>query len=213
MKQPIKLFIADDHQMFIDGIKALLEDTPDIEIIGEANNGKKVLEKLETLDPDIILMDIGMPELNGIEATIMISAKYPAIKVIALTAYDDNNRVIKMLKAGVKGYVLKNLSREELLQAIRAVAGGGVHYSSQVAVNTMQNIADKNVSLAAKLTEREIEIIKLIVKSMTNKKIAEMLCISELTVNTHRKNAMRKLEINNTAGLVKFAMDYLLTDH
>jgi DNA-binding NarL/FixJ family response regulator len=206
MKQIIRLFIADDHQMFIDGIKSLLHDDSNIEIIGEANNGKQVLEKLEELSPDIILMDIGMPELNGIETANMVSEKYPTIKIIALTMYDDNNHVVKMLKAGAKGYVLKNTSRQELLQAIQTVAIGGVHYSTQAVVNTMQNIVDKN-NPVANLTEREIEIIKLIVKSMTNKEIADKLSISELTVNTHRKNAMRKLEIKNTAGLVKFAID------
>lgn len=212
MKKPIKLFIADDHQMFIDGIKALLHNTADIEIIGEANNGNQVMEKMETLEPDIILMDIGMPELNGIETTSLVSEKYPPVKIIALTMYDDNNRVVKMLKAGAKGYVLKNTSKQELLQAIQMVASGGVHYSTQVIINTMQNITDENKNPIANITEREIEIIKLIVKSFTNKEIADKLSISELTVNTHRKNAMRKLEIKNTAGLVKFAIDNHITD-
>jgi DNA-binding NarL/FixJ family response regulator len=213
MKKIIKLFIADDHQMFIDGIKALLQDTDHIEIIGEATNGHQVIEKLEKCTPDIILMDIGMPELNGIETTRMVYAKDPGIKIIGLTMYDDNNRVVKMLKAGAKGYVLKNTTRQELLQAIQTVASGGVHYSAQAIVNTMQTISDKNTNPVANLTEREIEIIKLIVKSMTNKEIADKLSISELTVNTHRKNAMRKLEIKNTAGLVKFAIDHHLTDY
>ena len=212
MKQSVKLFIADDHQMFIDGLKALLQDAFDIRIVGEANNGKEVLQKLEQLRPDIILMDIGMPELNGIETTALITEKYPAVKVIALTTYDDNIRAVKMLKAGAKGYVLKNLSRQELLQAIQVVAAGGVHYSSQGAVNMMHNIAGKSESPVANLTEREIEIIKLIVRSMTNKEIAGQLSISDLTVNTHRKNAMRKLGIKNTAGLVKFAIDHQLVD-
>ena len=212
MKQFIKLFIADDHQMFIDGLKALLQDASDIRIVGEANNGKEVLQKLEQLRPDILLMDIGMPELNGIETTAQITEKHPAVKVIALTTYDDTNRVVKMVKAGAKGYVLKNLSRQELLQAIEVVAAGGVHYSSRVALNTMHNIADKSESPIANLTEREIEIIKLIVRSMTNKEIAGQLSISDLTVNTHRKNAMRKLGIKNTAGLVKFAIDNHLVD-
>ncbi|HWY13308.1 MAG TPA: response regulator transcription factor [Bacteroidia bacterium] len=213
MQGRIKLFIADDHQMFIDGIKALLQNTENIVIIGKATNGKQLIEKLKELSPDIILMDIGMPDLNGIDATKMISKEYPTIKIIALTMYDDNNRVVKMLKAGAKGYVLKNTTREELLHAIQTVAVGGVHYSAQAVVNTMQNISDKNSNPVANLTEREIEIIRLIVKEMTNKEIADKLFISELTVNTHRKNAMRKLEIKNTAGLVKFAIDHHLIDN
>lgn len=210
--KPIDLFIADDHQMFIDGIKALLQDVPTINIIGQATNGKQLLEKLKEQSPDIILLDIGMPELNGIEAAEIITEKHSLVKIIALTMYDDNNRIVKMLRAGAKGYVLKNTSRQELLQAIETVADGGVHYSAQVTINTMKEIADENTKPISKLTEREIEIIKLIVKSFTNKEIADKLFISELTVNTHRKNAMRKLDIKNTAGLVKFAMDNNLQD-
>ena len=208
MKQKIKLFIVDDHQIFIDGIKYLLYDISDIEIIGDANNGKLALEKLKETYADIILMDIGMPDLNGIETTNIISEKYPVIKIIALTMYDDHNRVVKMLKAGAKGYVLKDTTKKELIQAIQTVANGGVYYSDKIIVNTMQNISGQNENPLSKLTIREIEIIKLIIKTLTNKEIAEKLSISELTVNTHRKNAMRKLVIKNTAGLVKFAIEH-----
>jgi DNA-binding NarL/FixJ family response regulator len=206
MRQLTKVVIADDHQMFIDGIRALLQDITDLEITGSANDGRELLQRLGEIQPDIILMDIGMPEMDGIETTAAISAKYPSIKVIALSMYDDQNKIIKMLKAGAKGYVLKNTSKDELIQAIQAVAGGGVYYSGNIMINTMKTISSNNDPLL-KLTEREIEIIRLIVKSLTNKEIADQLCISELTVNTHRKNAMRKLEIKNTAGLVKFAIE------
>ncbi|MGZ3749732.1 MAG: response regulator [Bacteroidia bacterium] len=208
MKQVIKLFIADDHQMFIDGVKSLLSGANGIEIIGEANSGKEALEKLKITQPDIILMDIGMPEINGIELTSLILKENPIVKIIALTMYDDTNRVVKMLKAGAKGYVLKNTTKQELLTAIQTIASGGVHYSAQAIINTMANISEKKNGPVDNLTEREIEVIKLIVQSMTNKEIADKLFISELTVNTHRKNAMRKLGIKNTAGLVKFALDH-----
>jgi len=208
MKQTIKIMIADDHQMFIDGVKALLSDVSDIEVIGEATNGLLLLEKLKTLTPDIILMDIGMPQLNGIETTNQVVTQFSsAIKIIALTMYDDNHRVVKMLKAGAKGYVLKNATKQELITAINTVADGGVHYSAQAIINTVQSVTNKYENPLGKLTDREIEIIKFILKSLTNKEIAQTLNISELTVNTHRKNAMRKLEIKNTAGLVKFAID------
>lgn len=207
MKKIIKLFIADDHQMFIDGIKALLKDTIEVKIMGSANNGKELLQKLSETDVDIILMDIGMPDLDGIETTNLVSKNNPAIKVIALSMYDDYNRVVKMLKAGAKGYVLKNTSKKELMEAILEVADGGVYYSDKVLTNTMKTISAGNDPSISKLTEREIEIIKLIIKSLTNKEIADVLSISELTVNTHRKNAMRKLSIKNTAGLVKFALE------
>lgn len=205
MKNAIRLFVADDHQMFIDGIIALLEGD-DIKITGSATSGKELLEKLTLTPADIILMDIGMPGLDGIETTIQVSQKFPEAKVIALSMYDDHHKVIKMLKAGAKGYVLKNTSKKELMEAILKVADGGVYYSDKVIANTMQSIGNNNSPLA-KLTEREIEVIKLVVRSLTNKEIAEELSISELTVNTHRKNAMRKLSIKNTAALVKFALE------
>ena len=210
MKLSIKLFVVDDHQIFIDGIKALLHDIENIEIIGEANNGRQALERLKEINADVVLMDIGMADLNGIETTKIILEKLPTVKIIALTMYDDQSKVAKMLRAGVKGYILKDTAKNELTQAIQTVAAGGVYYSDKVIINTMQNISNETENLLSKLTNREIEIIKLIVKSLTNKEIAEKLSISELTVNTHRKNAMRKLMIKNTAGLVKFALEYSL---
>jgi DNA-binding NarL/FixJ family response regulator len=202
-----KIFIADDHQMFIDGLKALLQSISDIEIIGEANNGKQLLERIERNLPDIILMDIGMPEMNGISAAANILALYPNIKIIAITMFDNSNYISKMIVAGAKGYILKNTSKHELLMAIETVSNGGTYYSAQAALNVVNSLVNKNNNPVSMLTERELEIIGLIVKSLTNKQIADKLCISELTVNTHRKNAMRKLDIKNTAGLVKFAID------
>jgi two-component system, NarL family, nitrate/nitrite response regulator NarL len=208
----IKLFIADDHQMFIDGIKALISDDKSIQIIGEANDGNEVFEKLPTLSVDVMLLDIGMTELNGIETAQLISEKYPKIKLIALTMYDDQNRVNKMLKAGVKGYILKNTSKNELLEAIKTVSEGGTYFSAQIVKYTLIDDAPIDTSLISKLTKREIEIIKLIMNSLTNKEIANQLFLSELTINTHRKNAMQKLELKNTASLVKYAMDNNFSD-
>jgi DNA-binding NarL/FixJ family response regulator len=207
MTKPIKLFIADDHQLFIDGIKALLKGIEHIQIIGEANTGEQTLRKLTEVQVDMILLDIGMPDLDGIETAKCISEKYPAIKILALTMYDDNNRIVKMLKAGAKGYILKNTSKDELLRAIETVVAGNTFYSSQVEINLSKKNSNKDTNPVSKLTKREIEVIKLIVKSMTNKEIAGQLFLSELTVKTHRQNAMQKLEVKNTAGLVKFAMD------
>ncbi|MGQ0827128.1 MAG: response regulator [Bacteroidota bacterium] len=207
MKTPIKLFIADDHQMFIDGIKALLQKIDHIQIVGEANTGGQVLEKLKNVDADMILLDIRMPELSGIEAANTISENYPKIKMIAVTMFDDNNNIAKMLKAGVKGYILKNTSKDELLKAIETVAAGNTFYSEQITANAMRKASDKNAEPILRLTKREIEVIKLIARSLTNKEIAKQLFLSELTIKTHRQNAMQKLGLKNTAGLVKFAMD------
>lgn len=207
MSQKIKLFIADDHQMFIDGIKALLENIDFIEIVGEAINGKELLEKLVDCEIDVVLLDIGMEELNGIDTAKYLLEHHPSIQTIALTMFDDAYHVKKMVKAGAKGYILKNTSKNELVEAIQKVAIGETFYSSQIEKFTDLSAATSEETLISKLTKREIEIIRLITKSMTNKEIANQLFLSELTVNTHRKNAMHKLEIKNTAGLVKFALD------
>ncbi len=212
MEKKIRLFIADDHQMFIDGIKSLLHETVWIEIIGEANNGNEVIEQMKTFQPDVLLLDIGMPELNGIETTHFLTENYPTIKIIALTMYDDHHRVSKMLKAGVKGYLLKNTSKNELLEAIEAVNKNEIYLSPQLEKFALVNNKPEDQSLISKLTKREIEIIKLIVQSSTNKEIADKLFLSELTINTHRKNAMRKLELKNTASLVQFAMENNIND-
>lgn len=212
MISPIKLFIADDHQMFIDGIKALLQDIKYIHIVGEANTGNEVLQKLKNTQVDIILLDIRMPDLNGIETATIISKSYPAIKILALTMYDDSNNITKMLKAGAKGYVLKNTSKDELIRAIQTLAEGNTFYSKQVVMDVVNKNTNENTAPVLKLTKREIEVIKLIVKSMTNKEIAAQLFLSELTVKTHRQNVMQKLDLKNTAGLVKFAMENNLTD-
>jgi two-component system nitrate/nitrite response regulator NarL len=211
MEHPIKIMIADDHQMFIDGITALLKEEQGILIIAQALNGQEVLEKLKFNSPDIILMDIGMDVLNGIETTEIITKTYPKIKVIALTMYDDHNRISKMLKAGVKGYVLKNTSKDELLNALNTVKSGDSYFSKQVANNIFKENAQKTPSPISLLTKRELQIIQLIAKSMTTKEIADELSLSELTVSTHRKNAMQKLETKNIAGLVKFVIENQLS--
>lgn len=212
MNAPIKILIADDHQMFIDGIKALLNEITHIQIVGQAINGKEVIEKLNNYSPDIVLMDIGMAELNGIETTEWITKNYPNIKVIALTMYDDHNRIMKMLKAGVKGYILKNTSKNELIEAIKAVASGETYLTKQVAASVIKESSQPHHNPISLLTKREIQIIKLVVKSMTSKEIADELALSELTVTTHRKNAMQKLELKNVAALVKFSIDNNLSE-
>lgn len=207
MAQSVRIVIADDHQMFIDGIKALFENSSFIVIVAEATNGNELIEKLSVSDVDVVLLDIGMEGMNGIDTAKYISEHFPKVNTIALTMYDDTYHVKRMLKAGAKGYILKNTSKNELIEAIQQVAKGIPYYSSQIEKYTQLDVVTKEESLIAQLTNREIEIIRLITQSMTNKEIANKLFLSELTVNTHRKNAMHKLGIKNTAGLVKFALD------
>ena len=210
--KPLRILIVDDHEVIRRGLRSLLSSRPEWEVCGEAADGRTAIERARTLQPDIILMDIGMSELNGIESTELITKKYPGIKVIALTMYDDHNRIMKMLKAGVKGYILKNTSKDELIEAIETVASGESYYTKDVMNVVMKESVQKKNDPLAVLTKREIQIIQLVVRSMTSKEIADKLSLSELTVSTHRKNAMQKLELKNTAALVKFAMDNNLTE-
>jgi len=161
MKTPIKLFIADDHQMFIDGIKALLQKIDHIQIVGEANNGEETLEKIKSANANMILLDIRMPGLSGMEAATIITEKYPEIKMIAVTMFDDNNNISKMLKAGVKGYILKNTSKDELLKAIETVAAGNTFYSEKITANVMRKVSDKNMGLRKYPNKINVTIPKL----------------------------------------------------
>lgn len=205
----IHLIIADDHQMFIDGIKSLLEHQPNILIIGEAQNGREVLELLAKKKADIILMDINMPELNGVDATKQIHKQYPGVKVLMLTMHNTKEYISQMISAGASGYILKNTGKEELIAAIEAIYRGENYYSKEVTLRIMESMKPKREQQYVgdvELTEREKDVLKLIVQELTNAEIAEKLFISHHTVETHRKNLISKLNVKNTAGLVKYAI-------
>lgn len=210
--QPIKVLIADDHQMFIDGIKALLKGIKDIEVMAEANNGKQIVEQLNRHNIDVVLTDVQMPEMTGIEATQIISEKFPKVKVIALTMFNESGYVSRMLRAGASGYILKNADKKELINAIQQVAKGENYYSPEITmrlIDKMKGKKEKGISTVQldELSEREKEILKLIAQEFTNAEIAEKIFLSPLTVNTHRKNLIRKLGLKNTAGLVRYAVE------
>ena len=208
----IKILIADDHQMFIDGIKALLESNKAFSIVGEANNGNQVIEKLETTEVDIILMDVNMPELDGIEATKKIIKAYPKVKVLMLTMFNTRDYIEKVLKAGAHGYILKNTGKEELQEAILKIMNGESFFSKEVTEKIMQGLQKKkeaqNDPMFIELTDREKEVLIWIVEELTTQEIADKLFISHHTVETHRKNLISKLNVKNTAGLVKFAIQH-----
>ena len=198
----INVIIADDHAIIRDGLKAMLAGAAGIEIVGCAGNGKQAIDMLEGSGADVILMDISMPLMNGIEATKIITEKYPAVKVIALTIHEQIDQVRYMLNAGVHGYVLKDAAKEELIQAILAVSKGKKYYSEKI----MEKLSSLNTSgNKPLLTEREKEILKLIAEEYTNQQIADKLFLSVRTVDTHRRNLFQKLGVKNTAGLVKYA--------
>jgi DNA-binding NarL/FixJ family response regulator len=211
--EKIKLLLVDDHQIVRDGIKALLSGVNDIEIIEEASDGKEALAKLETLRPHIVIMDISMPEISGIEVTKTISQKYPQISVLILSMYTEEDFILKAIEAGIKGYLPKNTTREELLKAIRAIYCGKEYYSeliSQIILKSYISTAQKKNLPEEKdikcLSSREIEILKLIVEGLNNQEIADKLFISIRTVESHKSHIMQKLDLKTTVDMVKFAI-------
>lgn len=204
----IKVHIVDDHQMMLDGLKALLSGEASIQIIGESNNGKIAFEKILIAQPDVLITDISMPEMNGLELTRAVKEKFPKIKVLALSMFGERNTISEMLEAGINGYILKNTGKQELLNAVTKVAEGGMFFSDEVSEELMkpaqiENKHDETVSL----TPREIEIVRLIENEYSNAQIAETLFISERTVETHRKNIFRKTNTKSVVGLIKYAME------
>lgn len=203
----IHILIADDHQMFIDGLRSLLEDTEDISVVGDARNGFEVLECCEQLKVDIVIMDINMPEMDGIQATREVLKKHPSIKVLGLSMYNDREYISDILKAGAMGYILKNTGKESLLNAI-ATLQSGANYLGEEVSRTLLNSFMKNPQVShfvEKISGREKEVLECIATGRTTHEIAEQLFISKNTVETHRKNLLYKLKARNTAELVNNA--------
>lgn len=206
----IRIIIADDHSIFIDGLKALLKEAGGLEVAGQALNGQELLEQAEALHPDVVLTDIQMPLMNGIDATKEITKRFPGIKVIALTMMDEGIYIRKMLEAGASGYVLKTTDKDELIGIIRKVAAGEKHFSAEVTgllINNFSGRASASQSLAGTLTRREKEILALIAQGLTDKEIAEKVFLSPLTIITHRKNLLSKLGLKNKVELTRFAIE------
>lgn len=206
----IRLLIVDDHQILIDGIKSLLKDVEEIEVVDGAISADEALEKSKSLNPDVILMDIQMPNKNGIEASKEILKVCPGIKIIGLTSANESIYIKKMLEAGASGYVLKNIDKEELILVIKKVFAGEKHLDPVVASQLINNYTEKSstsTSLLDSLTKREKEILIWIAQGLTDKEIADKVFLSSLTVITHRKNILSKLNLKNKAELTRFAME------
>ncbi len=197
--EPIRVLIADDHTLFRDGLRALLASIPDIEVVGEAANGKEALKLATELLPDVILMDIQMPDLNGIEATRQILRISPHVGIIVLTMFQDDDSVFAVMRAGARGYVLKGADQALLLRAVRAVANGESLFSPEIATRLIQFFANleptSRPELFPELTEREREILAYIADGQTNAEIAEKLVISIKTVRNHVSNIFSKLQV------------------
>ena len=209
----IKLLIADDHKLVIDGIKLMLAGQEDIKCTAEASNGNQALQILATEDIDLVLLDIDMPDLNGIETCKRIQKSHPQVKVIALSMHKEASVIKLMLENGALGYLLKNEGQEEVLAAIRNVYNGREYYSKDVLQTIMRSLTkkstkDTNKPFIPSLTRREKQILQLIVNEYTTAEIAEKLFIGFGTVETHRRNLLLKLDARNTAGLVRMALEY-----
>ncbi|WP_237275940.1 response regulator transcription factor [Tenacibaculum ovolyticum] len=207
----ITIAMAEDHQMLIDGFQSFFEYDEDINIIGTVNNGEELIKLVSLKQPKLVITDIRMPRMDGIQATKLIKTQFPHIKVLALTMFDQPEAIKQMLDAGASGYLLKNSGIKMLSKAIVTIANGDTFFDPNVAFNFMNDYINENVTIGKSekivLSNREKEILQLIANGNTSKEIAEALFIAKTTVDTHRKNMIRKLSLKGGNELVKYAID------
>ncbi len=210
--QPLDVLIVEDHQMFIDGMKLLLKQNQRINIIYEALNGKAALEIIKVKNIDLMITDVNMPEMSGLELTRIIKANYPNIKIMVLSMYNNKEMVKDIFDTEAEGYILKNTGKLELDNAINKIADGGTYYSNEVLAIMMTDYKKekKEKTEIQDLSEREIEILKLICQECTTAEVAEKLFISPFTVETHRRHMLQKTNSKNVVGLIKHAIKYNL---
>jgi two-component system response regulator NreC len=215
-----RILLVDDHAVVRGGLKMLLAADPEIEIVGEAETGREGLRLADELQPDVVLMDISMPDMNGIDATRQIKAQHPEIAVLALTMHEDDQYFFEMLSAGASGYVPKRAAPNDLISAIHAVRGGGMFLFPSLARSLVQDYLQRREQPAGSsvpqgledLTEREREVLALIAEGRSNPEIADALVISIKTVNRHRENIMAKLNLHSRVELVRYAIEKGLID-
>jgi DNA-binding NarL/FixJ family response regulator len=205
----IKVLIADDHQLFREGLVNLLSNIDEIEIVAQAKDGKETIEKARELNPDVILIDIGMPVMSGIEATRILKKENPSLKIIAVSMHSDRQFVKGILEAGADGYLLKNCTYRQLIDAVHSVVSGKKYLSDEITGMIIQGYLepsefDKDGN--KELSEREIEILKLYAEGKTTREISEKLFISVKTVGTHKQHIFNKLDLNSNADIVKYAL-------
>lgn len=206
----LKILLADDHTIIREGLKALINAQPDLEVVGEAVNGRDAWRKADELLPDIIIMDISMPELNGAKATERLKLAHPEIKVLALTVHEDRGYVQQLMRAGASGYVLKHAAVDELIHAIHVVAAGGTYLDPVLAGRIMGGLIRqqprKDARLPCDLSDREAEVLRLMAWGYSNKEIAARLNISVRTVETYKVRLMTKLDLQNRVDIVRYAL-------
>lgn len=208
---PIRIILADDHEIFRDGFETMLSKQKDIELVGQASNGVELIQQVAALLPDVIITDIKMPLMDGIEATRILQKDFPEMGIIAFSMFDEDSLIIDMLEAGARGYLLKNTSKNEVFEAIKTVYSGEGYYCHKTSVKLAQLIGKSNFNpykkiSKNKLTEREIELIGHICRELTNKEIASAMDLSMRTIEDYRAILQEKLEVKNTAGIVIYAI-------
>lgn len=216
MNNKIKVLLVDDHPLVLDGISARLEGEQSLEVVGMANDGKQALEQAEQLNPDVVLMDISMPVMTGFEATEHFRQQQPEVKVLILSMHDDREYILKLIKCGASGYVLKDVSSSELITAIETVYRGGTYFSSGASQVLFSELGQDTPPIAPPeeepLTNREKDVLKLLAEGNSNKEVARELDISVRTVETHRQNIKAKLDIHTAAGLARYAIEHQIID-
>lgn len=209
----VKVILADDHELFRDGLSVMLSKQPNIELIAEAENGEELLHLTHKLKPEVVITDIKMPKVDGIEVMHRLREEIPHIGVIALTSYDEENLIVEMLEAGAKGYLLKSANKEEIVEAIQKVYKDKTHYCHQTNARLAQLIAKSAFNPYRRkkqitFNDRELAIIQLICKGFTNKEMADQLFLSKRTIETHRENIMDKIEEDSAAALIIYAIKH-----
>lgn len=214
----INILIADDHAMFVDGIDSILEGETDIHVIGRCYDGPSILDFIKAHPVDVLLLDVNLPSMTGIEVCKKLQAEKSDIKILAISMFNEESFVTEILKNGAKGYILKNTGREELLRAIRIIHQGDTYFSEEVTQTIMKGLIKKRKSSSIstgfypKISRREKEVLKLIIEEHTTQEIANKLFISLKTVESHRSSLLAKLNARNSAGLVRIALEHNLLD-
>lgn len=213
MYLPIRIIIADDHEIFRNGFKLLLQDQQEIELAGEAGNGEELVEAVERLQPSVVITDIKMPVMDGIEASRALKEQNPSLGIIALSNYNDDSLIIDILEAGARGYILKNTNKEELITAVKAVYAGESYYCTATSAKLTKMIAESKFNPyktmpRIRFTDRELEVIRLICEQKTNKEIAASLRLSVRTVESYRENIQEKTAARNSVGIVLYAIKH-----
>jgi DNA-binding NarL/FixJ family response regulator len=209
---PIRIILADDHEIFRDGFKAMIKKQPSVALIGEASNGEELVELTRQLKPDVVVTDIKMPKMDGLQATKVLSRELPEIGIVALSMIDEENLIVDMMEAGAKGYLLKNAHKTEIIEAIKAVNEGNIYYCDGASAKLTRMIAKSDKipfnkkSSKPELSQKEIEVVLLICQEKTNKEIADELNLSIRTIEGYRDRIFEKIGARNSAGVVIYAI-------